>query len=481
MAELSDKAMDTAPLQGPVDRAREALESKDLKAYEEALVLVREKLELLRGEELRVEYHGRLMALMNELNFLRKEGFEAPSLEKKLDEARTFFHERKLKEAVEIEREIREEMGRIRLKGVLQRRLLAVEGTIKEAEGLLLDMEDVSEHLGKARERMATEELKEALDHVSTAQALAEELLMNRTYSMIEKEVRQMAGELRSFEIDPGDIDSRIRQAYSMVDDERFKEAMESFLQLKEELSRSLIDKKAEWTIKELGRKIREARTAGVNISPYKASLTKAKVLLEARDLESASKVAAEQIASIDAMLLERKNFQSRLDELRGRLIAHEGKLGQMAKAGAQVDDLKERVGAIRELIDGANIDEAEAQLKGLDADIGALLTSNSRDKLAPGFRPAMPTAVPLQGALTGKGEPAHIEFEADPDEAYEELKIIIKRIQEEMKLLPQKGQRIDEVKKDIVKVQQLVIQKRYVEAYRMASRCYSNIKAYQM
>ncbi|MCU0799321.1 MAG: hypothetical protein MUC62_06575 [Candidatus Thermoplasmatota archaeon] len=473
MADLSDKAMDITPLQSPVERAKEALERKDLKAFEEALIIVNEKLELLRGEELRVEYHGRLMGLVNELNYLKKEGFDVTSLEKRLDEARAHFHDRKLKDAVEMEKGIREEIGRIRLRGTLDRRLLSVEGTIKEAEGLLLDMEDVTELLNKAREHLANEELKEALDDASAAQALSEDLLMHRTYSMMEKEARQMADELTSFSLDPGNVDLRIKQAYSLADDEKFKEAMESFLQLKDELSRKLIDKKAEWTVKELGNKIKEARAAGMNISPFKASLTKAKVLLDAKDLESAVKVATEQINIIDSKLNDRKDLQSRLDEQRGKLIGLEVKIGQMVKAGAQVDDLKERVNSVRELIDTGEMEGAESELSRLDMDLNALLTPNIREKMASTARPASQGVVAVydQEKRPMKGE------EVDPEEAYEELKIVIKRIQEEMKLLPQKGPRIDDIKKEIVKVQQMVIQKRYVDAYRMASKCYSNIK----
>ncbi len=473
MADLSDKAMDTTPLQAPVGRAKDALDRKDLRSFEEALVLVNEKLELLRGEELRVEYHGRLMGLVNELNYLKKEGFDVISLEKKLDEARTNFHDRKLKSAVETEKGIREEIVRIRLRGTLDRRLLAVEGTIKEAEGLLVDMEDVTDLLNKAREHLQNEELKEALDDASAAQALSEDLLMHRTYSMMEKEARQLAEELTAFSIDPGDVDLRIKQARSQADDEKFKEAMESFLQLKDELSRKLIDKKAEWTVKELGNKIKEARAANMNISSFKASLTKAKVLLDAKDLESAVKVATEQINIIDSKLNERKGIQSHLDEQRGKLIGLEVKIGQMEKAGAQVGDMKDRISSVKELIDSGEMEEAESEIGRLDMDLNALLTTSVREKMVPPARPHS------QGASTGKDQDKGPmkEDEVDPDEAYEELKVVIKRIQEEMKLLPQKGPRIDDIKKEIVKVQQMVIQKRYVEAYRLASKCYSKIK----
>ncbi len=474
MADLSDKAMDTTPLQAPVGRARDALERKDLKAFEEALLLINEKLELLRGEELRVEYHGRLMGLVNEMNYLKKEGFEVTYLEKKLEEARTSFHDRKLKDAVEMEKGIREEIVRIRLRGTLDRRLLAVEGTIKEAEGLLLDMEEVTELLVKARQHLANEELDGALDRASAAQALSEDLLMHRTYSMMEKEVRQMVTELTSFSIDAGDVDLRIKQAYSLADDEKFKEAMESFLQLKDELSRKLIDKKAEWTVKELGNKIKEARAAGMNISPLKAALTKAKVLLDAKDLESAVKVATEQINIIDSKLNERKDVQSNLDGQRGRLIGMEVKIGQLVKAGAQMGDLKDRVSSIRDLIDNGEMEGAESELSRLDMDLNALLTPNVREKMASTARPSSQATVTDKDQEKGPMK----EEDVDPEEAYEELKIVIKRIQEEMKLLPQKGPRMDEIKKEIVKVQQMVIQKRYVEAYRMASNCYSNIKA---
>jgi hypothetical protein len=290
---------------------------------------------------------------------------------------------------------------------------------------------------------------------------------------MIEKEIRQMAKELTDFSIDAGDVDLRVKQAYSLADDEKFKEAMEAFLNYKDELSRKLIDKKAEWTVRELGNRIKEARAAGMNISPFKASLTKAKVLLEAKDLEGAVKVASEQIGIIDSKLNERKDLQSRLDEQRGRLLGLEVKLGQLAKADAKVEDLRERMVTIRELVDTGDMDGAESELGRLETDLNSRLTPSVREKMTSAARPSQQVPVAAKGPSSDRTQ----EEEVDPDEAYDELKIVIKRIQEEMKLLPQKGPRIDDVKKEIVRVQQLVIQKRYVEAYKMASRCYSSIK----
>jgi len=249
-------------------------------------------------------------------------------------------------------------------------------------------------------------------------------------------------------------------------------------LQLKDEVSRKLIDKKAEWTVGELGRKIKEARAAGLNISPFKASLTKAKVLLEAKDLESAVKVAMEQITAIEATLNEKRNFQSKLDELRGRLIAYDVKIAQLVKAGFQVGDVRERIASVRELVDRSGLEEAEAELRRLDMDINALMTPSIRDRLVPTPRSAFHGPAASPGSTNAPGELRSLEESTDPEEAYEELKMVIKRIQEEMRLLPQKGPKIDEIKKEIVKVQQLVIQKKYIEAYKMASRCYATIRS---
>ncbi len=461
--ELLGLSIDVSPLDEPLDLATKALSNAKMEVFDAQMDILNERLNYMRRDELRVEYQKLMIIIMNEMKGLRQQGVDVDNFEKGLEEVKDLYLERKDKASVEKERSLLKELRRKKLSLVIGDRLDNAMATLKEAEGLLIDTEASKKKMNMAREKMRSGDVEESLDIMTRAQVELDERMTKRTFSIIEKEIRDLWSDSERYGLIIGDLEPEIQISYNMADDGRFKEAMEHLYGLREKLSQEVKTARASIIVEELGNLIKNARSVGLKVATFKAAHTKAKVLLDAGDVDSVIELVDKQILSLKDRIENRVELQSQLDELRGGLIGQEGKIKKLVDAGVPVEDLRETMGRIRDLIEAADVEKARSEMSSLVKKISTLSTSRVS---GPGG--IDPDPVP--------GDLSMYEKDINPEEAKTKLFSLIAEIRQEMKIRHTQGKATGEIKKDIETIQNLVIKKEYLKAYRIAATCLSRV-----
>ncbi len=461
--ELLGLSIDVSPLDEPLELATKALSNGKMEDFDAQMDILNERLNYMRRDELRVEYQKLMIMIMNEMKGLRQQGVDVDHFEKGLEEVKDLYLERKDKSSVERERSLLKELRKKKLSLVIGDRLDNAMATLKEAEGLLVDTEASKRIMDMAREKMRSGDVEESLDLMTRAQVELDERMTKRTFSIIEKEIRDLWSDSERYGLTLGDLEPEIQHSYNMADDGRFKDAMEHLYGMREKLSQEVKTARASIILEELGTFIKNARSVGLKVATFKAAHTKAKVLMDAGDVDSVIELVDKQILTLKDRIENRVELQSQLDELRGGLIGQEGKIKKLVDAGVPVEGLRESMARIRDLIEAADVEKARSEMSSLVKKISTLSTSGIS---GPGGMD--PDPVP--------GDIAMDEIELDPEEAKTKLFSLIAEIRQEMKIRHTQGKATGEIKRDIETIQNLVIKKEYLKAYRIAATCLSRV-----
>jgi hypothetical protein len=485
MEEMMGKGVDITPLNSPVENAAKTLSSDDLEGFEKQMKFIGERMGFLRNEELRLDYQKALINVMNGLNELKERGGDIEELEKEVEDLKGLYSRRKYEEALGSAQVLQEKITKSKLENVIDERRKQVEQTLAEAEGLLVDVSGPRETIENASGMMEKGDVESALDLLCHAQVELEDLMTQRTFSMVENEILSLEKQCLEFSLDPGDVKGVISSAYALAEDEKYRKAMEVLTNFRESLTKKVSQKKVHAQIDNLGKMIRDGRALGLQVSPFKASLTKARVLLDAGDVSSALELVEGQISELQVLVKERKIIRARLDKLRGNLLAQQGKISRLERSGSTVTEFKERVNRVRGLIDNGNADEAEAELLQMDQDINRLLTRSPEQ-----LKNEMMTTImdgketrPLSIDLMNKNDKAEPsvplprqELPMDEDRARSELFTLIPKIKVEITRMHSKGFETDEFRKDIEKIQNLVKERKYLDAFSLGKDCYQRM-----
>jgi virulence-associated protein VagC len=146
-------------------------------------------------------------------------------------------------------------------------------------------------------------------------------------------------------------------------------------------------------------------------------------------------------------------------------LIGQEVKIKKLSDSGIPVTGIREIMTRIRDLIESADVEKADEEMKLLEKEISRQslnLSEGTRQVESPEKEVDMETA----------GDVVVI----DPEEAKSKLFSLVADIRNEMKIRSNQGRSTGEIKKDIETVQNLVIRKEYVKAYSVAVECLDRI-----
>jgi nucleoside diphosphate kinase len=243
----------------------------------------------------------------------------------------------------------------------------------------------------------------------------------------------------------------------------------------REKLARKVAQSKVEGLMKKMVQLIKKGRTVGLQVTPYKASMTKSKVLLDAGDVEAAYQLVSRQVDTLETTISERRQLVARLDKLRGNLLAQEGKLSRLERSGVSVEEFKERVDKVKQLIEDSNHNEAEEELLAMDQDINRLLTMKPEQLK----REMMTTIMEEQESRPlsiDRLKPVSVQRDSGPvdtDQARSELFTLIPKIKLEISKLHSQGLETEDFKMDIERIQNLVIKRQYLQAYELGKTCY--------
>lgn len=460
--ELINLSIDVTPLDEPLEKASKALSSGDMETFDSEMETLKEKLSFMRREELRVEYQKLMIMIMNEMKSLRDQGVDVEQFENGLEDVKDLFLARNDKASVEKERSLLKQLRNKKISLAIGERLDNAMATLKEAEGLLIETEGSKRMMELAKEKMESGDVEESLDLLIRAQVELEERMTRRTFSAIEKEIRDLWDESRRYGLELEDLEPDIQEAYNIAEDGKYKEAMEHLYRLRDNIEKEVRSAKSTVIIEELGNLIKSARSIGLKIATFKAAHTKAKVLMDAGDVDSVIDLVEKQISNLKDRIENRKTVQSSLDELRGRMIGLDVKVKKLVDAGISVGEIREKMTGIRDLIETNDIEAAESEIEKLEKEIASLsmsVTSSTTD-----------SEPELEEAFGGEGE------EIDPELAKSKLFSLVADIRKEMKIRNTQGKATGEIKRDIETIQNLVIKKEYVKAYNVATECLNRI-----
>lgn len=470
--EMSEMTIDTTPLDGPIEDARKAIEKRDLDEFATHMDTLKGKLSLMKNEELKVEYQKLLIKVMNEIKELKGSGeVDTKPFDDDLAKVKELFLSKELDASVDLERNIISRIRKIKLTRNVKNRLELVERTVQEADGLLVDINKPKQSISQAREMVEKEMIEEALDLLVETQVDIEFRMTSRTFSMIEKEIRDGWKEAKSHSIDLGDIESKIHNAYNLADDDMFKEALEHLYGLRERVVGEVEQIRAKVLLDELADLIKTARSLGLKIATFKASHTKSKVLLEAGDPPGSIDLTERQIEALTERIENRKELQDRLDSLRGKLIGLETKIGKIVEKGLPVNMFEESMKEIHEFIEISEAERAENKFEELDSEMNKILSGKTEEKKKaekiPAEMPAVHSKIDEERSV-----------DLDPSDAKKKLVELVAIISKEMKERSSHGEEIDTVKRDIQNIQNLVIKKDYISALNIANSTMDRLKA---
>ena len=99
---------------------------------------------------------------------------------------------------------------------------------------------------------------------------------------------------------------------------------------------------------------------------------------MDAGDVDAAYQLISRQVETLDSTITTKRTQVANMDKLRGNLLAQEGKLSRLERAGTSVEEFRERVDRVKQLIDESNHEEAERELVSMDQDINELFAALS-------------------------------------------------------------------------------------------------------
>ncbi|MEA3559709.1 MAG: hypothetical protein U9R75_10690, partial [Candidatus Thermoplasmatota archaeon] len=474
--EYREIGLDVSPMKEPLVEAWNGLKGDDREKVKRYIEQIEDRLSYLRVEELKLVYQKVLINIINSLKRLRENGDDVRELETRLDDLKLLYMDRKFEEAIQAASELENAVSRLKLGKVLEERFIKIRETVTEAEGLLVDVEGPKQKLVEADELRGAGDLSASLDMLVNAQVEIEDMMTRRTFSFIEKEIRNIVDECKRFSIEIGDTESIMNQAYGLADDDNYREAMDLLANFRDKLSKKMMLKRADVQITKLGNKIKEARPLKLNVSMYKAALTKARVLLDAGDVESAFELTKSDLAKIEDEIMLSRQARSRLDKLRGRLLAQEGKLSRLVRDDIDIRGMDQKVSDIRDLIDALKTDEVEDQINDLEVAINTILT----------HRPEQLKKEMVSTLVEKKDEPRPLSIDVKkeeraplkavdttPEKARSELFILIPKIKTEITRLNSKGIDTESYKREIAGIQKMVMERKYVDAVTQAKGCF--------
>jgi hypothetical protein len=478
LKEKMSKGHDVKSLEETLAKAQELLMRNSIDASREQLAIVLKGLDLLDGSDDLADFQSIRLEVASEIDKLKAAGEDTKEKEARVSES---IERSKvdLKSALASLRSISANNKAGETARILRERMAEIEGLVREARAFGLDVSGIENSLGPAKKALDASEIDRAMDIVTKAQVDIEALIKERSVKQLENEIEIIAAEMRRLNLITGDYRSKIASAYALVEQDKIEEAVSGLTGLKNELERKLSGKRILSMMDSMAARIREARMHNIEISGYKADLTKARVRYEAGDTDGALRDLIQSLKGLEDAIDKKKVMRGKMDQVRGSLISIEGKIGRLGARGIATSDYLARVAKLKGLIEAGDESGAREVSERLDADITNAfrdlpvvsisegITTHARTAPEKFVRPS------IEIAKVSKHEPSKAE-ELDPNEARRRLQTLLTRIGRAVQMGGSKAQ--EECKLDLERIKQLIVKRDYNAAYRIALDCMNRL-----
>ncbi|MDG6225439.1 MAG: hypothetical protein QCI82_07990 [Candidatus Thermoplasmatota archaeon] len=468
---LRDRGADVMPIEEMLASAQEHLMHNEDGTAAERLSKARNMFTGLLESTLKADHQLLSERIRAEIDSPDMPPIPRETLLERLDNSKLLFEAGDLPEAVTILRETEEEIRSSKMSSVLNEKMDELEGLIREASAFGLDVREMAQSVSDARTLNERGDLEGALQVVSTSKVGIEAMIRERNLRKLEADIETIVMELRRLNAAPDDHKETIARSYSLLEADRIDEAIKELTELKANLKRKLDRRRTEVMIDTMSARIREARAFGLDMSSFKAALTKAGVRFEIGDLDGAMKDLITNLESLEALINERKLYRSRMDRLRGSLISIEGKVQRLSQRNVDTSHLKEDIVRLKGLIETGDEPASKELYERLDGEItrlfrmvpvGSISEPNAHTNNFPDSR--------SRSSIEAKSAPVQQE-ELDPFEARKRLQLLLTRIGRAVQM--RGGIDVhDEIKAELEGIKALIVEKRYNEAYVIAMEC---------
>jgi len=481
-------ALDTTRMDEIVDKARNLIRGYQLEQVDEVFDLLTDEIKALEVEEVKIRYQQMMIPVVNTIRDLKEEGRDVTSFSEILDEIKSTFNNRDYESALDGLESIKSEIDRIRMERSVREKAGELSESLDEADDLGVRTSPFRDRLVAAESLLSQGSIEEAMESISGIRSDLEEELLGKNMKGLEREIGDLVADCIGGGIDTNNVEPDVKGAYDMVSDGRIRDAIVRMKEIRDDLHRRSSGVRTKRLIDEFRNKIIRARILGIDVSEYRAAATKAAVRLTANDIKGALNEVEDRMKALDDLIIRREKDNESADEIRGTLIAQEGRINILLEKDVQVIYLKEWVTKIKSLLDQGMADEAAEELKELDRSITTVFRSTQErtDTVpiveSPPEEPAR-TSEPVDiSRWIQRPKPLSIEpigrkpvdpvFILSPNQARTELEKLIPLIKKAIETKVEKGEATESYRDDLSKIKEMFLQKNYMEAYRIANTC---------
>lgn len=468
---LRARNADVTPIEERLASAQEHLMRNEISVADERIQKAGELFTSLLEATLKADYELLTVKIRSEIDSLEMPPIPRETLLEMLDNSKLMLEAGDLPGAVTILRETEGQMRNSRMSSVLEEKLEEIVGLIREASAFGLDVREMAERVKDARELNEKEDLEGALEIVSDSKVRLDAMIRERNLRKLESDIESIVLELKRLNAAPEDHRAAVARSYSLMEADRKDEAIKGLTELKAKLQKSLDRRRIEVMMDTMSVRIREARAYDLDMSPFKAVLTKARVRFEVGDLEGAMSDLNNNLESLENLIAERKIFRSRMDKLRGSLISLQGKIQRLSQRNVDTTPLKEEMIRLKDLIEKGDETASKELSERLDEEVTRLfrmvpvgtISEPNRPQNRIGDTPIRPSI-----EINRTHQP---EEELDQAEARKRLQLLLTRIGRAVQMRGGINAH-EESKAELEEIKSLIVEKRYNEAYNIAMQC---------
>jgi len=467
---MRDKGSDVDTLLQGLDVARGLLKGGSIEELRSHLREIEEGLDRISEAEARSMYqrlHADLLSLMDEDSGATKEAFmpELISAEGLAQSGRT-------KEALDAMESIIVRVKEDNTSRVIKERVTELEGMIAEAKSYGLDVRQIEETVKDTKSLLSSGSVEDALSLVARARSDLETQIRERNIKKIEREIDTLVLELRRLGASVDDPKETLNKAYSFSEEDRVEEALSLLNALKSDLEKKLKVRRVSSLMDGMAARIREARLLNIDIAGHKAALTKARVRYEAGDIAGALDDLSISHKDLEDIINKQKSMRSRMDAIRGSLIALESKVHRLSGRGVDITELVKSLDRAKGYIESNDEAAARSEMEDLDRSVSNLFRELPVMSIMEG-RPAtihIPEGRPTSSIEKSSEDPGDIAQEIDAQEARRRLQMLLSRIGRAVQMGGAKAQ--SESRQDLERIKILITKRDYIAAYRIAIAC---------
>jgi hypothetical protein len=341
---------------------------------------------------------------------------------------------------------------------------------ILNAESLGMEVEPYKNGIKGIRELLENDDLIEADRRSRGIKEDLENELHRRSFQVLEEDIMDLVDECVDAGFDPGDYESTISMAKKLAEDGDQRGSLKVLQDFKDELNSKFADKRAKMMISRMEEMIRRARSMGVEVATYKASLTKARVRLEAGDVKGSIKEVENKMRSLEEKMDSLEYSTDEMDSLRGVLIAQEGRIQILEGRDVEVGYLRDLVAKARESLESGNLAEGRQIIDNIKYSVSKMLSRSVQDQ--PGKEDEKPEE--REEVQEEQAEPLEV---IPPEKARKELFTLIPRISTGIKEMVSAGEDPSVLRSDLQMIKEMFASKRYIEAYRASKKCIKKLE----